>query len=145
MHPQVGNNCVKDTKEEEEPIGLTSGSCKLQNINVACCPLASLFCRLTTCICNNYYVQLTNVKEYRDLGVLVDNQYLFWQHVSTICQKAYRTTHVLFRCFNTVNANALTRGYKSFVRPLLEYCSTVWNPFIHAKYYLGMTDELENI
>ena len=32
-----------------------------------------------------------------------------------------------------------------FVRPLLEYCSTVWNPFIHAKYYLGMTDELENI
>ena len=48
-------------------------------------------------------------------------------------------------CFNTDNANALIRGYKSFVRPLLEYCSTVWNPFIHAKYYLGMTDELENI
>ena len=28
---------------------------------------------------------------------------------------------------------------------ILEYCSTVWNPFIHAKYYLSMTDELENI
>ena len=90
-------------------------------------------------------VQLTNVNEYRDLGVLVDNQCLFRQHVSTICQKAYRATNVLFRCFNTDNANALIRGYKSFVRPLLEYCSTVWNPFIHAKYYLGMTDELENI
>ena len=62
---------------------------------------------------------------------------LFRQHVSTICQKAYTATNVLFRCFNTDNA-------KSFVRPLLEYCSTVWNPFIHAKYYLGMTDELEN-
>ena len=38
----------------------------------------------------SYYmndVQLTNVTEYRDLGVLVDNQCLFRQHVSTICQK----------------------------------------------------------
>ena len=37
----------------------------------------------------SYYmndVQLTNVTEYRDLGVLVDNQCLFRQHVSTICQ-----------------------------------------------------------
>ena len=42
----------------------------------------------------------------------------------------------LFRCFNTDNANALIRGYKSFVRPILEYCSTVWNPFIHAKYWI---------
>ena len=71
---------------------------------------------------------------------------IFRQHVSTICQKAYRSTNVLFRCFNTDNANdALIRGYTPFVRPLLEYCSTVWNPFIHAKYNLGMTDELENI
>ena len=63
-------------------------------------------------------------------------------------QKAYRATNILFRFFNTNNANALIRGYKSFVRHILEYCSTVWsvwNPFIHAKYYLGMTDELENI
>ena len=58
---------------------------------------------------------------------------------------AYRAKNVLFRCFNTDNANALIRGYKSLVRPLLEYCSTVWNQFIHAKYYLGMTDELDNI
>ena len=41
-------------------------------------------------------VQLTNVNEYRDLGVLVDNQCLFRQHVATICQKAYRATNVLF-------------------------------------------------
>ena len=92
-----------------------------------------------------YYMKDVQLNEYRDLGVLVDNQCLFRQHVSTVCQKAYRASNVFFRCFNTDNANALIRVYKSFVRPLLEYCSTVWNPFIHAKYYLGMTDELENI
>ena len=41
-------------------------------------------------------VKLTNVNEYRDLGVLVDNQCLFRQHVSTICQKAYRSTNVAY-------------------------------------------------
>ena len=33
-------------------------------------------------------VQLTYVNDYRDIGVLVDNQCLFRQHVSTICQKS---------------------------------------------------------
>ena len=78
-------------------------------------------------------VQRTNVYEYRDIGVLVDNQYIFRQHVSTIFHKAYRATNALFRCFNRDNDNALIRGYTSFVRRLLEYCSTVWNTFIHAK------------
>ena len=50
-----------------------------------------------------------------------------------------------FRCFNTDIANALIREYNLFVTPLLEYCSTVWNHFIHAKYYRRMTDALENI
>ena len=28
---------------------------------------------------------------------------------------------------------------------MLEYCSTVWNPYIPARHYLGMTDQLENV
>ena len=37
------------------------------------------------------------------------------------------------------------RGYKSFIRPVLEYYSTVWNPYIHATHFIGMTDQLENV
>ena len=31
------------------------------------------------------------------------------------------------------------------VRPMLEYCSTVWNPYIPARHYLGMTDQVEKV
>ena len=90
-------------------------------------------------------VNLDNVDYHKDLGVIVDNHYLFKQHVSYICKKAYCSTNVLFRCFHTANTAALIRGYKSCIRPVLEYCSTVWNPYIHARHYIGMTDQLENV
>ena len=90
-------------------------------------------------------VNLDNVDFHKDLDVIVDNHYLFKQHVSYICKKAYCSTNVLFRCFHTANTAALIRGYKSCIRPVLEYCSTVWNPYIHARHYIGMTDQLENV
>ena len=79
------------------------------------------------------------------LPKIVDNHCLFKQHVSYICKKAHCSTNVLFRCFHTANTAALIRGYKSFIRPVLEYCSTVWNPYIHARHFIGMTDQLENV
>ena len=65
--------------------------------------------------------------------------------MSYICKKAYCSTNVLFRCVHTANTAALIRGYKSFIRPVLEYCSSVWNPYIHARHFIGMTDQLENV
>ena len=65
-------------------------------------------------------VQLLNVNEYRDLGVIVDDKCLFKQHISSICCKAYGTINVIFRCFHTANIDALIKAYKSFVHPVLE-------------------------
>ena len=80
----------------------------------------------------SYYlkdVNLDNVDHHKDLGVIVDGHCLFKQHMFYICKKAYCSTNVLFRCFHTANTVALIRCYKSFIRPVLEYCSTVWNPY----------------
>ena len=96
----------------------------------------------------SYYlkdVNLDNVDHHKDLGVIVDDHRLFKQHVSYICKNVYCSTNVLFRCFHTANTVALIRGYKSFIRPVLEYCSTVRNPYIHARHFIGMTDQLENV
>ena len=41
--------------------------------------------------------------------------------------------------------HALLTAYRSFVRPTLEYCSTVWNPALSARHYLGLTDALERV
>ena len=96
----------------------------------------------------SYYlkdVNLDNVDHHKDLGVIVDDHCLFKQHVSYICKNVYCSTNVLFRCFHTANTVALIRGYKSFIRPVLEYCSTVWNPYTHARHFIGKTDQLENV
>ena len=65
-------------------------------------------------------VQLLNVKEFRDLGIIVDADCLFKQNMSHICRKAYCSINVIFRCFHTANIAALIISYKSFVRPMLE-------------------------
>ena len=70
-------------------------------------------------------VQLLNVKEFRDLGIIVDADCLFKQHISHICRKAYFSINVIVRCFHTANIAALIISYKSSVRPMLEYSSTV--------------------
>ena len=69
----------------------------------------------------------------------------FKQHISHICHKAYCSINVIVRCFHTANIAALITCYKSFVRPMLEYCSTVWNPYIPARHYLGMTDHCDQV
>ena len=85
-------------------------------------------------------VPLLNVSEFRDLGVIIDSHCIFKQHIPLTCRKAYICINVICRCFHTANVHALQIAYKSYVRPILEYYSTVWNPFIAARHFVGMTD-----
>ena len=51
----------------------------------------------------------------------------------------------MFRYCCAAHVPALIITYKSFVRPILEYCSTVWNPYISNRHYLGLTDHIERV
>jgi len=42
--------------------------------------------------------------------------------------KARQRIGLLFRCFITRDAKILTKAYTTYIRPILEYCSTVWSP-----------------
>ena len=90
-------------------------------------------------------VQLPNVNECRDLGVFVDSHCNFKHHISHICRKAYTSINVIFRCFDTAHVPAIIIAYKLFVRPILEYCSTLLNPYIPNRHYLGLTDQIERV
>ena len=78
-------------------------------------------------------------------GCFVDSHCSFKHHISHICCKAYTSINIIFRCFDTAHVPALIIAYKSFVRPILEYCSTVWNPYIPNRHYLGLTDQIEKV
>ena len=42
-------------------------------------------------------------------------------------KKANNMTNIIFRCFKTANMPALLTAYRSFVRPLVEYCTQLWS------------------
>jgi hypothetical protein len=56
------------------------------------------------------------------------------RHIETSCKKAYARWFNLFKFFKTTNSKLLTRLYKVYVRPVIEFGSPVYNsPTIHLE------------
>ena len=66
----------------------------------------------------------------RDLGIEVDSSLKFSSHVDNVVTKAYQRLGILFRGFSTKNSDFLLRAYKTYIRPILEYCSSIWSPYL---------------
>ena len=73
-----------------------------------------------TCCCD--------VSELRDLGVIVDSRLTFSAHINSIVSKAHLRANQILRCFLSRSPEILVKAFITYVRPILEYCSTVWNP-----------------
>jgi len=73
-------------------------------------------------------IDISNVHQIRDLGVVVDSKLKFTAHISKIASTAKQRSSLLFRAFLTREPKFLVMAYKSYVLPLLEYCSPVWSP-----------------
>jgi hypothetical protein len=79
-----------------------------------------------------YHLLGDNIEEIssvRDLGVVFQTNLLFSSHIDYICSKALRVLGFINR--NTKgfkNELCLTTLFTSLVRPILEYCSVLWNP-----------------
>ena len=70
--------------------------------------------------------------EARDLGVVVDNKLLFNQHIANVVHKAHIRSRLILRSFSSRDCNILMKAFVTYVRPLLEYCSSVWSPVTAA-------------
>jgi len=64
-----------------------------------------------------------------DLGVEVDSNLSYHSHIVNIAAKATQRVGVLFRGFVTRDLNFMRKAYITYIRPLLEYNSVVWNPY----------------
>ena len=75
-------------------------------------------------------VQLSYSNTYTDLGVIINHNLSFNDHIDNIIRKAYRMINIIFRVFRCNKHVPLTLAYISYVRPVLEYASSLWNPSI---------------
>ena len=65
------------------------------------------------------------------LGVTIDSKLSFNSHIDSVCKKANGTRAFLNRNLSSCSRHVRDLTYKSYVRPQLEYASTVWDPSIY--------------
>jgi len=62
----------------------------------------------------------------KDLGVTRNCHSKFSGHVNCIAGKAHSRAYLIRKCFVSRNPPLLMRSFNTYVRPLLEYASSVW-------------------
>ena len=73
---------------------------------------------------------LKAVNDIRDLGITISKDMKPKKHIEKICSKANSRIGLIRRCFADRSEETVTTLYQSIVRPLLEYGSVVWNPWL---------------
>ena len=102
------------------------------NVNVSKCHVLHLGCNVN---CNTSYTFAGHVIlpefKVRDLGVTIDSHLKFDAHIDNIVGRAYGRIGALFRGFATRSIPFLRQAYVTYVRPVLEYASQVWSPYLN--------------
>ena len=87
-----------------------------------------------------YGDELEHVFEEKDLGVIIDMELTFDEHIATKVKKANQMMGLIRRTFSFLDGDTFKKLYTSFVRPHVEYANPVWCP--HLRKHIKM---LENV
>jgi hypothetical protein len=70
-------------------------------------------------------VQIQEVHEEMDLGVLVQDNLKCAQQCTKVVGKAHKVLGIIRRTFKNFSSNVVMKLYKCLIRPRLEYCSEI--------------------
>ena len=62
------------------------------------------------------YMVTSLVHEARDLGILIDTQLSYKQHISNVVAEAYMRAGQILRCFLSRDTETLVRAFVTYVR-----------------------------
>ena len=71
--------------------------------------------------------KVSHYQNIKLLGVNIDSQLTFNDHISEICKKVSQRVGVMTRLRNLIPTTAKLQLYKAAVLPYLTYCSTAWH------------------
>ena len=72
-------------------------------------------------------LNVTNAAKY--LGVTISKDLNWTPHINNITGKAKNTLRFVKRNIKTSNKKVKEMAYNTYVRPQLEYCTTIWSPW----------------
>jgi hypothetical protein len=78
---------------------------------------------------NSGEVELERVYCMKDLGVTIDSELNFKDHIYDKIKKAYQMLGIINRNFNNMDRFSFLMLYKCMVRSQMEYANTVWSPY----------------
>ena len=73
---------------------------------------------------------LNNTSKVKDLGVFITDDLKWYHHIQTIKTSTMQKCYQILRSFNSKNIWILLKSYLTYVRPILEYASEIWNPYL---------------
>ena len=131
-----------------EPSALADGLAKLEvwsknwqlRINEKKCAVMHLGNQLSVDKCYISDFVLPSVNRICDLGISYDDKLCFRDHIGNITSKAYQRIYLIFRCFVSRNIDLLKRAFTTYIRPLLEYCTPLWSPYL-----IKDVEKIENV
>ena len=80
---------------------------------------------------HDYFLNEHKIKSeefVKDLGVIVNKNLKPSDHINNITKKANALLGQYYRTFSCKDRNTVMKMYTNFVRPLVEYSTTVWSP-----------------
>ena len=77
-----------------------------------------------------YGNELDHVFEEKDLGVYIDSELKFDEHISNKVNKANAMVGLIRRSFSYLDGELFKKLYTCFVRPHLEYAQAIWQPHL---------------
>ena len=85
--------------------------------------------------------EIEHVFNEKDLGVKIDSEMLFEEHISTKVRIANAIVGLIRRSFTHLDCKSFTKIYTAFVRPHLEYAQSVWAP--HFRKHINMLKNVQ--
>jgi hypothetical protein len=84
--------------------------------------------------------ELKIVNEEKDLGVVIDKDLSFEQHINAKVKTANKVMGIIRRTYKYLNIETFKKLYVGLVRPHLEYAQAIWSP-----YKKSQLDKLEQV
>ena len=73
---------------------------------------------------------LSRVSKIKYLGIIFDSKLTFSDHIHSICSRAKSFIYFLNRNLSGASPDRKLKAYVTYVRPIIEYASVIWNPYL---------------
>ena len=88
-----------------------------------------------------FHENLTQKMQEKDLGVLISTDFKFCEQINAIVGRAIRVYGWLVRSLVSRDRITIIKIYKTLIRPILEYASTIWSP--HRQTYVRKIEKVQ--